>query len=37
MKKGSDYKFILETPFGHERRNMHDDITIITCDLSKYI
>lgn len=37
MKKGSDYKYILETPFGEERRNMHDDITIITCDLSKYI
>ena len=36
MNKGSDYKFILETPFGKERRNMHDDITIITCDLSKY-
>ena len=31
-----NYKFILETPFGKERRNMHDDITIITCDLSKY-
>ena len=37
MKKGTDYKYILETPFGEERRNMHDDITIITCDLSKYI
>ena len=37
MKKDSDYRFILETPFGDERRNMHDDITIITCDLSKYI
>ena len=27
---------ILKTPKGRERRNMHDDITIITCDLRKY-
>mgnify|MGYP002626147389 CR=1 FL=1 len=36
MKKDSDYNFILETPCGEERRNMHDDITIITCDLSNF-
>ena len=31
-----NYKKILYTPFGKTRRNLHDDITIITCDLSKY-
>ena len=31
-----DYSEILKTPQGHERRNLHDDITIITCDLTKY-
>ncbi len=31
-----NYKKILDTPFGKNRRNIHDDITIITCDLSKY-
>ena len=31
-----NYKYILDTPFGKDRRNMHDDITIITCDISKY-
>ena len=28
-------KDILEIPFGRSRRNLHDDITIIVCDLSK--
>ena len=31
-----DYSEILKTPQGHERRNLHDDITIVTCDLTKY-
>lgn len=31
-----NYLDILKTPNGRERRNMHDDITIITCDLRKY-
>ena len=31
-----DYLNILRTPNGRKRRNMHDDITIITCDLTKY-
>ena len=31
-----DYNYILNTPLGEKRRNIHDDITIITCDLSKY-
>ena len=31
-----DYLDILKTPIGRERRNLHDDITIITCDLRKY-
>ena len=30
------YLDILKTPNGRERRNIHDDITIITCDLRKY-
>ena len=29
-------KKILDTPPGGERRNLHDDITIITCDLRKF-
>ena len=31
-----NFSDILKTPKGRERRNMHDDITIITCDLRKY-
>lgn len=31
-----NYKYILDTPVGERRRSIHDDITIITCDLSKY-
>ena len=31
-----NYLDILKTPNGRERRNIHDDITIITCDLRKY-
>ena len=31
-----DYLNILKIPNGRERRNIHDDITIITCDLRKY-
>ena len=31
-----DYSEILKTPQGKARRNLHDDITIITCDLTKY-
>ena len=31
-----DYNNILNTPQGRERRSLHDDITIITCDLTKY-
>ena len=31
-----DYLNILKTPNGKKRRNLHDDITIITCDLRKY-
>lgn len=31
-----DYNDILNTPPGRERRSLHDDITIITCDLTKY-
>ena len=31
-----DYREILKTPQGKARRNLHDDITIITCDLTKY-
>ena len=37
MYLNGNYKKILNTPFGETRRNMHDDITIITCDISKYI
>ena len=37
MYLNGNYKKILNTPFGKTRRNMHDDITIITCDISKYI
>ena len=31
-----DYMEILKTPRGKQRRNLHDDITIITCDLTKF-
>ena len=31
-----DYIDILNTPPGRERRSLHDDITIITCDLTKF-
>ena len=31
-----DYLNILKTPKGRERRNLHDDITIITCDIRKF-
>ena len=31
-----DYMKILKTPRGKQRRNLHDDITIITCDLTKF-
>ena len=31
-----DYLNILKTPNGKKRRNLHDDITIIACDLRKY-
>jgi pyruvate dehydrogenase phosphatase len=31
-----NFSDILKMPKGRERRNMHDDITIITCDLRKY-
>ena len=31
-----DYMEILKTPRGKERRDLHDDITIITCDLTKF-
>ena len=31
-----DYTYILRTPRGRGRRIKHDDITIITCDLSKF-
>ena len=34
--KNGDYNYILNTPLGEKRRNILDDITIITCDLSKY-
>ena len=34
--KNGNYQFILDTPFGEGRRSILDDITIITCDLSKY-
>ena len=36
VNKNGNYKYILDTPFGKKRRNLHDDITIITCDVSKY-
>ena len=32
-----DLMKILETPKGKLRRNLHDDITIITCDLTKFL
>ena len=35
-KHDGDYNFFLETPLGRERRYLHDDITIIVCDLTKY-
>ena len=34
--KNGNYNYILDTKLGENRRILHDDITLITCDLSKY-